>query len=128
MTHLSGVDIYGEYFISHLGDQFKDAANLIHFVRTQRQLGQPVDAPTLRLYEEAKRTTKLGRFQRDNTQKINDFITQKLNEEAADASFVSATKSSSLVLHSGLKMMENAVSELNPSSLVTRKNRTWLLS
>ena len=95
MTHLSGVDIYGEYFISHLGDQFKDAANLIHFVRTQRQLGQPVDAPTLRLYEEAKRTTKLGRFQRDNTQKINDFITQKLNEEAADASFVSATGSDS---------------------------------
>ena len=95
MTHLSGVDIYGEYFISHLGDQFKDAANLIHFVRTQRQLGQPVDAPTLRLYEEAKRTTKLGRFQRDNTQKINDFITQKLNEEAADSSFVSATGSDS---------------------------------
>ena len=39
------------------------------------------------------------------------------------SSLVSATKSSSLVLHSGLKMMEKAVSELNPSSLETGKIR-----
>ena len=32
-------------------------------------------------------------------------------------SFDSATRSSSFVLHSGLKMIEKAVSELNPSSL-----------
>ena len=97
MTHLSGVDIYGEYFISHLGDEFKDAANLIHYVRTQRQLGLHVDADTLRQYDNAQRTTKLGRFQRDNTRKINEFITKKLEDpsEDADSSFVSATGSDS---------------------------------
>ena len=50
MTHLSGTDIYGEYFISHLGDEFKDMANLITHVRTLRQLRQPIEDDTLREY------------------------------------------------------------------------------
>ena len=97
MTHLTSEDIYGEYYLDHLGDVYKNAARLITHVREQRRLGQEVDADTIRAYDKAKQTTKFGDFQRKNTRQINDFITKKLEErdEGTDTSFVSALDSDS---------------------------------
>ena len=93
--HLSSVDIYGEYFIHHLGDEYKDAASIIFHVRNQLRLDLPIDDDTQKAYEDAQYITKLGNFQRKNTRRINEFITKKLEDPSddADSSFVSATGS-----------------------------------
>ena len=50
--HLSSVDIYGEYFIHHLGDEYKDAASIIFHVRNQLRLDLPIDDDTQKAYED----------------------------------------------------------------------------
>ena len=98
MTHLSGADIYGEYFISHLGDEYKEASKFIFHINNKLSLDLEVSEDDQRKYRDAKWITRCGNFQRKNTVKINEFITKKLENpdepsDDAESSFVSATGS-----------------------------------
>ena len=98
MTHLSGADIYGEYFISHLGDEYKEASKFIFHINNKVSLNLEVSEDDQRKYRDAKWITRCGNFQRKNTVKINEFITKKLENpdepsDDAESSFVSATGS-----------------------------------